>query len=217
MHPVRQLQLRLPAQRDPLPPVRAIPVERCAGRVPVGTAQRSRASGDALHAAGLRRGLHRVRAVRRGLSGLGARRRGAQGDQPRGDRATDARRAREDRVLRAAAAQRPHAGRLRHGARHAVPGAAVRVLRCVRRVRGDPIPEARLAAVRRPADDRQRDRLLLDLRREPAHDAMDGRCGRARPGMVELAVRGQRRVRPRPATRRRQPHRAGPPAPQRAA
>ena len=123
------------------------------------------------------------------------------------------RRAREHRVLRAAAGERPLAGRLRHRARHAVPGAAVRVLRRVRRLRRDPVPEARLAAVRRPADDRQRDRLLVDLRRQPADDAMDRRRRRARPGMVELAVRGQRRVRARPAARRRPPHRAGPPAP----
>ena len=47
-------------------------------------------------------------------------------------------------------------------------------------------------------------------------DPMDGRCRRAWPGMVELAVRGQRRVRARPAARRGQPHRAGPPAADRA-
>ena len=40
-------------------------------------------------------------------------------------------------------ADRPRAGRLRHGARHAVPGAAVRVLRRVRRLRRDAVPEAR--------------------------------------------------------------------------
>ena len=123
----------------------------------------------------------------------------------------------QDRVLRAAAGERPLAGRLRHRSRHAVPGAAVRVLRRLRRLRRDPVPEARLAAVRRPADDRQRDRLLVDLRREPADDAMDGRCRRARSGVVELAVRGQRRVRTRPSARRRPPHGAGPATPVRAA
>ena len=43
--------------------------------------------GDELHAAGLRRGLHRLPPVRRGLPGVGGRRPGAQGDQPRRARA----------------------------------------------------------------------------------------------------------------------------------
>ena len=93
--------------------------------------------------------------------------------------------------------ERPLARRLRHRARHAVPRAAVRVLRRLRRLRRDAVPEAPLAAVRRPADGRQRDRLLVDLRRQPADHAVDGRRRRARPGVVELAVRGQRRVRAR--------------------
>ena len=203
MHPVRQLQLRLPAQRDPLPPVRASQLD--------GAPDGFRSA--ALNAPGLPETRYTLqvyvedctglRAVRRGLSGLGAWRAGAQGDQPRRDRAADGGGAGEHRVLRAAAGGRPLAGGLRHRTRHAVPGAAVRVLRRVRRVRRDAVPEARFAAVRRPADDRQRDRLLVDLRREPAHDALDGRCRRARSGVVELAVRGQRRVRARPAARRR--------------
>ena len=165
-----------------------------------------------LHAAGVRRGLHRLRAVRRGVPGLGGRRPGAQGDQPRPARAAGRRRAREHRVLRAAADGRPLAGGLRHRARHPVPRAAVRVLRRLRRLRRDPVPEAALAAVRRPPDDRQRDRLLVDLRRQPADHAVDRRRRRARPGVVELPVRGQRRVRARAAAGRRPPHRAGAPA-----
>ena len=127
-------------------------------------------------------------------------------------RAAARRRAREHRVLRDAAGERPVAGRLRHGARHPVPRAAVRVLRRLRRLRRDAVPQAALAAVRRPADGRQRDRLLVDLRRQPADHAVDDRRRRARPGLVELAVRGQRRVRPRLAARRRPAHRAGPPS-----
>ena len=61
--------------------------------------------------------------------------------------------------------QRPVTGRLRHSARRPVPAAAVRVLRRVRRLRRDAVPQAAVPAVRRPADDRQRDRLLVDLRR----------------------------------------------------
>ena len=50
----------------------------------VGSAGRPRAPGHPLHAAGLRGGLHRMRAVRAGLPGRGARQPRTQGDQPRG-------------------------------------------------------------------------------------------------------------------------------------
>ena len=129
--------------------------------------------------------------------------RGPQGDQPGAARAAAGRRAGEHRVLRDPAGGRPERSGLRHRARHPVSAAAVRVLRRVRGLRRDPLHQADLAAVRRPAAGRQRDRLLVDLRREPAHHAVDGRARRARPRLVELAVRGQRRVRPRvPAGRR---------------
>ena len=55
------------------------------------------------------------------------------------------------------------------------------------------------------AADRQRHRLLVDLRRQPADDALHDEPRRARAGLVELAVRGQRRVRPRHAAGARQP------------
>jgi pyruvate-ferredoxin/flavodoxin oxidoreductase len=51
------------------------------------------------------------------------------------------------------------------------------------------------------------DVLLVDLRREPPHDAVERRAGRARPGLVELAVRGQRRVRAGDAPGHRSPGR----------
>ena len=52
--------------------------------------------------------------------------------------------------------------------------------------------------------------LLVDLRRQPAHHAVDGQRRGPRPGLVQLAVRGQRRVRARlPAGRRPAPA-AGP-------
>ena len=54
------------------------------------------------------------------------------------------------------------------------------------------------------AADRQRHRLLVDLRRQPADDAVHDQPRRPRAGVGELAVRGQRRVRPRlPAGARR--------------
>ena len=84
---------------------------------------------------------------------------------------------------------------LRDSARHAVPGTAVRVLWSVRRLRRDPVPQASVAAFRRPPDGRQCHRLLVDIWREPPDHPLDRRRGRARAGVVELAVRGQRRVR----------------------
>ena len=88
---------------------------------------------------------------------------------------------------------------------------------CLRGLRRDALPQAALAAVRRPADGRQRDRVLVDLRREPAHHAVDDRRRRPRPGVVELPLRGQRRVRARLPARRRRADRAGAPAARRAA
>jgi ferredoxin len=83
----------------------------------------------------------------------------------------------------------------RRCAARAVPAAAVRVLRRVFRLRRDPLRQAAVAAVRRPAAGGQRHRLLLDLRRQPADDAVDDQQRRARSGLVQLAVRGQRRIR----------------------
>ena len=218
LHPVRQLQLRLPAQRDPLQVLRP---------VRAWTARRTGSGRRRSTRVGLPDARYTLQVYVEDCTGcglcveacpvVGARRPGAQGDQPRAARAAGRRRAREHRVLRDAAGERPVPRRLRHGARHPVPGAAVRVLRRLRGLRRDAVPQAALAAVRRPADGRQRDRLLVDLRRQPADHAVDDRRRRARPGLVELAVRGQRRVRARLPARRRPAHRARPPAPRRAA
>ena len=90
------------------------------------------------------------------------------------------------------------------------PGAALRVLRRLRRLRRDAVPEAAQPALRRPRDDRQRDRLLQHLRRQPADDALDHQPRGARPGLEQLAVRGQRRVRARHAPDARQAGRVRP-------
>ncbi len=84
LYPVRQLQLRLPAQRDPFDVLRPGPPRRRAGRVPVRAARGCRPARRAVHAAGLRRGLHRLRALRRGVPGGRAGRPCRQGDQPCG-------------------------------------------------------------------------------------------------------------------------------------
>ena len=77
----------------------------------------------------------------------------------------------------------------------AVPAAAVRVLGRLRRLRRDAVRQAADPALRRPRADRQRHRLLVDLRRQPADHALRGEPRRPRPGLVQLALRGQRRVR----------------------
>ena len=111
VHPVRQLQLRLPAQRDPL---HATTTQSLLAGAPDGFRSAPLDArglpGHPLHAPGLRRGLHRLRAVRRGLPGRGAGGPGAQGDQPRAARAAGGRRAGEHRVLRDAAGGRPRPG-----------------------------------------------------------------------------------------------------------
>ena len=67
------------------------------------------ASRTPVHAAGVRRGLHRLRAVRRGLPGVGGREPGPQGDQPRraraAGRAPSARTSRSSSSCRAATAR----------------------------------------------------------------------------------------------------------------
>ena len=60
----------------------------------------------------------------------------------------------------------------RPGEGRATAGAAVRVLRRLRRLRRNALHLADDAAVRRPRADRQRDRLLVDLRRQPADHAV---------------------------------------------
>ena len=72
VHPVRKLQLRVPAQRDQVHLLRRVAAGRGAGGFPVGAAGRPRPPGHPLHAAGVRGGLHRLRAVRAGMPGRGA-------------------------------------------------------------------------------------------------------------------------------------------------
>ena len=209
LHPVRPVRHRLSAQRDSGEVLRREPPRGRAGRVQGGADQRARLSRLALHAAGLRRGLHRVRRVRGELPGAQPGRRRRQGDQHEGPARAPRGRPREHPLLRDAALGRSHAREFRQRARRAVPRAAVRVLGRVRRLRRDAVPQADVAALRRSAADRQRDRLLVDLRRQPADDAVGGQRRRPRAGVGELALRGQRRVRPRLSPRHRQPDRAG--------
>ena len=112
----------------------------------------------------------------------------------------------ELRLLPRVAGGRPDAGAPRPGEGRRATAAAVRVLAGLLRLRRDPVHQDAHPALRRPDDHRQRHRVLVDLRRQPADHALHHQRRRTRPGLVELAVRGQRRVRPRHA------HRPGPAA-----
>ena len=218
LHPVRQLQLRLPAQRDPLKLLRAGRARRRAGRLPLGAAQRTRAAGAALHAAGLRRGLHRLRAVRRGVPGRRAAAIRAQGDQPRrrASRLEDAR-ARNIaffETLPASDRARVDFGTVR-GTQFLEPlfefsGACAGCgetpyLKLLSQLFGDRLMVANATGCS----------SIYGGNLPTTPWTTDAR--RARPGVVELAVRGQRRVRPRDAPCGRPPHRARAPAAARAA
>ena len=156
--------------------------------VQVRAGQRPRLSGSALYTAVLRRGLHGLWPLRRGLPGCEPPRSGREGRQYGRKDASSRRRAEQHRVLRAIAGERPFPGRLRQCPRRAVSRAAVRILRRLRRLRRDAVPQAALAIVRRPAPDRQRYRLLLDLWRQPPGHALGQEWRGAGAGMVELSV-----------------------------
>ena len=100
-----------------------------------------------------------------------------------------------DRLLRDPALGGPRAGERRQRPGGAVPGAALRVLRRLRWLWRDAVLEDALPALRRATPDCQRHRLLLDLRREPSHDTVVHQRRGPRPGLVQLPLRGQRRVR----------------------
>ena len=140
VHPVRQLQLRLPAQRDPL---HATTTPSQLEGAPEGFRSAP------LDAPGLPDTRYTLQVYVEDCTGCGlcveacpvggAGRPGPQGDQPRAARAAGGRRAREHRVLRDAAGERPVPGGLRHGARHPVPAS---------RCSSSPAPAR--AAARRP-------------------------------------------------------------------
>ena len=82
--------------------------------------------------------------------------------------------------------------------------AAVRVSGRLRRLRRDALHQDAHAAVRRSRGDRQCHGLFVHLRRQSAHYALHRESRRPRSGLVEFAVRRQRRVRFRHARLARQ-------------
>ena len=216
MHRLRQVRDRVPARRDPDEGVRTRRDRRRPGELQDEVVPVARARRPSAHRAGRARRLHRLRRVRRRLPGEGQDRGQAQVDQHASRRGAPRRRARTLGLLRLDPRTRPHRDHPRLGQELPAARAALRVLGCVLGLRRDAVPQAAHPAVRRPPGDRQRHRLFVDLRRQPADDAVDGERRRAGPGVVELAVRGQRRVRARHAARHRAPPARGPPARRRA-
>ena len=144
---------------------------------------------------GRARRLHRLRPVRRCLPRQGQDAGQAQGDRHGAEDPAPGARAGRLGLLPHDPRRRSDQGQARHGQGLAVPAAAVRVLRGLRRLRRDALHQAHHAVVRRPHVDRQRHRLLVDLRRQPALHALLADARGQGSGMVELAVRGLCRVR----------------------
>jgi hypothetical protein len=142
--------------------------------------------------------------VRGSLPGQEQERGPSQGDQHDAAGAAARRGSQELAVLPGPAGSRSAARELFAGEGRAALAAAVRVFGGVRWLRRDAVPEAPESALRRPRGDRQRHRLLLDLWRQPAHDAVDGQPRRPRPRLGQFAVRRQRGVRAGHAARARQ-------------
>ena len=100
MHPVRSMQLRLPARRDPGEIFRWRAAGRCAGELPFGADQHTRLSRRDVRARLRDGGLHGVRTLRRSLPGRAGQ---VAGDAGQG--AAAGRRTRGQRVLRRAAGE----------------------------------------------------------------------------------------------------------------
>ena len=209
LHPVQQVRARLPARRDPRQGLRAGARRDRPGDVQVRRLPRRRLRGLPLHDPGRPGGLHGLLAVRRILSGQGqgqspaeGHRHGSAGAAPRG-------RARELRLLPGPSGSRPLAPAADGRQGLPVRSSPLRVLGRMRGLRRNALPQARQPALRRPRARGERHRLHVDLRRQPSDDAVDGRPGRPRTRMVQLSLRGQRRVRTRDAPRPGRPRRAG--------
>ena len=127
-----------------------------------------------LHDPGRAGGLHRLRALRRGLPGQEQDRVPAQGASTwsRSRRCAKPERDNWDFFLNACRSWTRARSSSATVKRRAAAAAAVRVLRRLRRLRRDALPQAAHAALRRSRGHRQRDRLFLHLRRQPADDAV---------------------------------------------
>ena len=204
LYPVQQVRHGLPACHDPRQGLRSEIPEGRSPDVQVDGLQGDGIQGDEVHRAGGTGRLHRVRSLRRSVpceEQVGDKAEGDQHDLPA---AAPRIRARQLRVLPQSPGDGPPRGEGRYGERLAVPPAALRVLGSLFGVRRDAVRQARDPALRRQDGGGQRDRVLIDIRRQPPDNAMVQEQRRARTGMVQLSVRRQRRVRSRDAACDRQ-------------
>ena len=172
LHPVRPLLPGLPARGDPHQGLPHIGTRKQAGRLSVGALQRQGISRLSPDRPGRPRRLHRLRRLRRCLPGQKQGDGQAQGHQHGTEARPPRSRAGQLRFLPRDPRDRPQAGQVRGGQGLATAPAALRVLRRLPRLRRDALSQADESALRRPRHDRQRHRLLIDLRRQPAHDAL---------------------------------------------
>ncbi len=187
VYPVQQLRLRLPARRHP-----SVPPDRRRGRQ--GSRERQARPGQGqpqglqVHPRHLRGRLHRLRQLRRCVPRQGQGPHDGSVHQRQG-RPGCVRLPEQVRGLQGVCEQ------VRQHEEQPVRPAAVRVLRRLRRLRRDSEHQGHHPAVRRPHDDRQRDGLLLHLRRFlPGQPVLHQRRG-SRSGLGQLPVRGLLRVR----------------------
>ena len=121
-------------------------------------------------------GLHGLRALRGGLPGEGqAATRGTRPSTWRRSRRCARPSARTTSSSWTCPSPRPHGEQRLDVKDSQFLPAALRVLRRLRRLRRDALRQAAHPALRRPRPDRQRHRLLLDLRRQPADHALHDR------------------------------------------
>jgi hypothetical protein len=199
VHPVRQVRVRLPARRHPrqgLPGIWSGARDLQAHQVQVGKDFPVRPAHQLSGGAG---GLHRLHPVRGGLPDP------RQGNDPPARRWTwsPSRPLREQERPTGNSSSLPDYDRRPQDVDvpegHPCSAAPVRILRRLRRLRRNPLPQAGHPAVRRPHAHRQRHRLLLHLRRQPADHALLHQRRGPRSGLEQLPVRGQCRIRPRHA------------------
>ncbi len=148
---------------------------------------RQRAGGSAVPDSGIGSGLPGMRQLRRYLS--------CQDEGAHHGTARDADGRSAQLGIRYDAVRQERFDEAHDGQGQSVRAAVLRVLGCVCRLRRDSVRQSRNAAVRRPHDDRQCDRLFFDLRRIGSVDALHEGPQRPRTLLGELPVRGQRRIR----------------------
>ncbi len=216
LHRLRQVHDLVPPHRHPDEGLRARRPQRRTGDVPVEVVPLARPARPSAHHPGGARRLHGLRGLRRRVPGAlegagqpqGARH--GTGGSPAPGHAADLRLLQGDPVPRSR----------RTGPRHdqGQPSArtALRVLGRMRRLRRDAVPPPAHPAVRRSHGGGERNRVFVDLRRQSPDDTVEHERRRSRTGVVELALRGQRRVRPRSTPGQRDPRDRGAPSAQRA-